>query len=360
MIIRIQGVSELQNQIYYDYDTDSVPLGQGGMGVVYPGRCFKVDNSTEYIPVAIKLITNTAPDMIERAMREASIQIDNPNLLRMYGFIPNMEMDLYTHEMKPRYYIAMERLDGVSLETMLGGVFCAQNGIDISYARNLYDLSLKDKKEFTLKVMKPILNGVNALHQAGYIHRDLDPSNIMITQDDGIKIIDYGVCKPLSLAYGSGKLTMTGSIIGKVDYAAPELLSGDVQHHSFTTDIYAIGIMMYRLYVGNLPFEGDNSSIMKAHLNEDVPVDKIADPLIKKIVAKATRKMQEDRYQSIGEILEVLENENTDRHAVPSVESEVVLENDDSIEETRASKTNYWLFAAFAGMASGIACAFIV
>ena len=83
MLVRIQGVSELQNQIYYDYDTESVPLGQGGMGIVYPGRCFRVDNPDEYIPVAIKLMTNTNPDMIKRAMREASIQIDDPNLLRI-------------------------------------------------------------------------------------------------------------------------------------------------------------------------------------------------------------------------------------------------------------------------------------
>ena len=103
MIVKIQGVSELQNQIYYDYDTDSIPLGQGGMGIVYPGRCFKQDNPNEYIPVAVKLITNTSREMIERAMRESSIQIDHPNLLRMYGFVPNMEMDPYTQEMKPRY-----------------------------------------------------------------------------------------------------------------------------------------------------------------------------------------------------------------------------------------------------------------
>ena len=259
------SVSDGYCAIYYDYDTDSIPLGQGGMGIVYPGRCFRTDNETEYIPVAIKLVTNTAQDMIERAMREASIQIDHPNLLRMYGFIPNMEPDPFTHEMKPRYYVVMENLDGVSLESMLEGVFCTKTGSDIGYARELYDMGCNDRRNFTVEIMSAILKGVACLHRSGYIHRDLDPSNIMITRDREIKIIDYGVCKPVASINGAdAKLTMSGSIIGKVDYAAPELLAGDVQHHNFTTDVYALGILMYRLFVGALPFEGDNSSIMKA------------------------------------------------------------------------------------------------
>ena len=346
MIVRIQGVSELQNQIYYDYDTDSVPLGQGGMGIVYPGRCFKVDNPEEYIPVAVKLITNTSQDMIERAMREASIQIDNPNLLRMYGFIPNMEQDPYTHEMKPRYYIVMERLDGVSLEDMLGGVFCAKSGADIKFARDLYDLGCHDRRSFTLDIMKSILNGVNCLHHAGYIHRDLDPSNIMLTQDNEIKIIDYGVCKPLSsLNNADAKLTLSGAIIGKVDYAAPELLTGDVQHHDFTTDIYALGILMYRLYVGKMPFEGDNSTIMKAHLNSDVKVENISDSLIRKVVEKATRRAQSERYQSVDEMLADIKSPSEHKPAVHSGKSESPW---------------YWIAAAAAGLLAGIATTFLM
>lgn len=350
MVVRIQGVSELQNQIYYEYDTDSVQLGQGGMGTVYPGRCFRVDNQDEYIPVAIKLITNTSHDMIERAMREASIQIDNPNLLRMYGFIPNMEQDAYTHEMKPKYYVVMERLDGVSLEDMLGGVFCSRTGADVKFARELYDLGCRDRKAFTLKIMESILAGVNCLHHAGYIHRDLDPSNIMITCENQIKIIDYGVCKPLSsLNSADAKLTMSGAIIGKVDYAAPELLTGDVQHHNFTTDIYALGIMMYRIYVGQMPFEGDNSSIMKAHLDRDLPVENISDSKIRKIVEKATRKVQAERYQSVDEMLADMKSDHI------SPRSDMPL----SVTSGRG-RAWLWIGPSLLGLAAGAVIAFII
>ena len=93
MIVRVQGEAEIQNHIYYEYDSESVPLGQGGMGIVYQGYCFNEDNPEEYVPVAIKSIQNPTRDLVDRAMREASIQIDHPNLLRMYGFIPNMEKE---------------------------------------------------------------------------------------------------------------------------------------------------------------------------------------------------------------------------------------------------------------------------
>ena len=357
MIVRIQGVSELQNQIYYDYDTESVPLGQGGMGIVYPGRCFRVDNPEEYIPVAVKLMTNTNPDMIKRAMREASIQIDDPNLLRMYGFIPNMEPDPYTHEMRPKYYMVMERLDGVSLENLLDGVFCSRNGTDINAARELYDLGMRDRSEFTVRIMEPILRGVNRLHQAGYIHRDLDPSNIMITQSGEVKIIDYGVCKPVASGVADAKLTQTGAIIGKVDYAAPELLTGDVQHHNFTTDIYALGIMMYRLFVGSLPFVGDNTVVMKAHLTEPVPAGNISDYSIRRIVEKATQKAQEDRYRSVDEMLADLVAVCGEARAGEDAAAD---EENGTGHLERKGTPLPWILSAAAGLAAGIAVAFVL
>lgn len=359
MVIRIQGVSEIQNQIYYDYDTESIPLGQGGMGIVYSGRCFKQDNPNEYIPVAIKLITNTSKEMIERAMRESSIQIDHPNLLRMYGFIPNMEIDPYSHEMKPKYYIVMECLDGVSLDSMLEGVFYARNGSDISYARDLYGLSTRNRGEFTLKILKPILSGIKRLHQAGYIHRDIDPSNIMITKEGKVKIIDFGVCKPISSINSGTKLTMNGSIIGKVDYAAPEILTGDIQHHNFTTDIYALGILAFQLYTGSLPFTGENSAIMKAHLSDNVPIEKIQDQRIRSVVEKATTKEQAYRYQNIDEmwydLYEKKLEQRKERRTKPAPESDFETTSlDTTYTNTRKIKAVLWIITGIIGLGAGI------
>lgn len=305
MIVRVQGASEVQNGIYYEYDTESQPLGQGGMGIVYQGYCFRVDNPQEYIPVAIKLITNTTQDLIERAMREASIQIDHPNLLRMWGFIPNMEWDMYTQSYKPKYYVVMDRLVGVDLFSLMKGVTIDKSGYNVTYAQELYNKFISDRLAFVGEVMGGVLNAIAALHEKGYIHRDIDPSNVMITDDNGIKLIDFGISKSCSTQDGPvQKLTQVGSIIGKADYAAPEIVTGDVMNHNFTTDIYALGIMLYQLYTGSLPYSGSDPEIMQAQLNQPVPVENINHMGIRAVVERATRKKQSERYQSVTEMMD--------------------------------------------------------
>lgn len=303
MIVRVQGASEVQNGIFYEYDNESQPLGQGGMGIVYEGYCFRVNNHNEYIPVAIKKITNTTPDLIERAMREASIQIDHPNLLRMWGFIPNMEIDPYTNTRRTQYYVVMDRLVGVDLYSLMTGVTIDKTGYNVEYAQELYNLLLSDRLQFTKVIMTNVLNAIATLHQAGYIHRDIDPSNVMITNEREIKLIDFGISKTFSSLNDNGhKLTKTGSIIGKSDYAAPEIVTGDVLHHNVTTDIYALGILLYQLYTGSLPFVGSDAEVMQAQLNTPVPVENIDNEAIRGIVKRATQKKQSYRYQSIEEM----------------------------------------------------------
>ena len=107
-----------------------------------------------------------------------------------------------------------------------------------------------------------------ALHDKGYIHRDLDPSNIMITSDRKIKIIDYGIAKQLStLTTQDQQLTTAGQFMGKATYASPELVVGDVVHQNETTDIYAIGIMLFQFIVGHVPFEGATHEVLEMQLH---------------------------------------------------------------------------------------------
>lgn len=309
MIITVQGAAEIQNGIYYQYDSESNPLGQGGMGIVYEGRCFRVDNPNEYVPVAIKKITNTTPDLIERAMREASIQIDHPNLLRMWGFIPNMEPDPYTNTYKTQYYIVMDRLIGVDLYSLIYGVTIDKSGYNVEYAQKLYSLFIDNRFEFVKIVMTSVLNAISELHKAGYIHRDIDPSNVMVTNEEQIKLIDFGISKTFSSLNDNGhKLTKTGAIIGKADYAAPEIVIGDIMHHNVTTDIYALGIMLFQLYSGELPFSGTDPEIMQAQLNEPLPLKNIDNPSIRAVIEKATQKKQSARYQSVEDMKADFEN----------------------------------------------------
>ena len=304
MIVRIQGASEYQNGIYYEYDNESQPLGQGGMGIVYEGRCFRVSNPDEYIPVAIKLITNNAPELIDRAMKEAEVQVDHPNLLRMWGFIPNMERNGYGNDYITRYYVVMDRLIGVDMYNIINGNCQDLYGNTIGYAQQLYHMFQNDRLEFVKTVMLDTIRGLEKLHEMGYIHRDVDPSNIMVTNEGQIKLIDFGICKRVGTnTLTERSLTQTGAIIGKLDYAAPELILGDVNNHNVTTDVYALGILLYQLYTGTLPFTGTNNDIMQAQLKDNVPVKNVDDTRLRKIIAKATQKQQHMRYQSVVEMM---------------------------------------------------------
>lgn len=311
MIIRVQGAEEIKNHIYYQYDSDSIPLGSGGMGVVYEGMCYSEDNAEESVPVAIKLITNPTNNLIERAMREASVQIDSPNLLRMYGFIPNKELDPVTQTIVIKYYLVMERLVGVSLEDLINGVVIDRSGATIDFAKELYKLYISNRKKFIYTVISKILSGLLELHKAGFVHRDVDPSNVMITHDGNIKLIDYGICKPVSyFFYQSHKLTNYGALLGKIEYAAPEIITGDISHHNFSTDVYSVGIMMFQLCTGRLPFNGNNSEVMRAQLTQEVPLKKIIDRHFRCVIGKATQKSQSNRYQSAEEMIYDLHNSN--------------------------------------------------
>lgn len=309
MIVKVQGPSEIQKGIYYEYDNASIPIGMGGMGIVYEGRCFRVNNPDEYIPVAIKKIINANQEQIDRARLEASIQLKHPNLLRIYGFIPNEEYDPYQNIMVTQYYVAMERLVGVDLSSLIKGILVDRTGVDVPYARDLFNLYVKNRVEFVQTVMTGVLSAISTLHDKGYVHRDIDPSNVMITRNHEIKLIDFGIIKTVtSLSQNGHNLTQAGTIIGKINYAAPEVINGKVEQHNFTTDIYSLGVMLYQLYTGSLPFTGSEAWVMQAQLKQSLPLNNIDNTVIRKIVQKATEKEQSLRFQSAQEMSDAISN----------------------------------------------------
>ena len=245
-IVRFQG--ENQN-IYYEFDKDSTPLGEGGMGRVYQG--FRVDSSLNYQSVvAIKcikpeLVSN--PTVIQRAQREASVRLDHTNLIRMYGLFSGAEYNQYSGTYIPTYYIAMERLVGVNLDEILfRGIVTDPSGLVVPIADELLQSYTNNREAASVAVMQSLLSGVEFLHRYGFIHRDLDPSNVMLTQEGATKIIDFGICKRIGMSsYGGGSLTQAGQFLGKVAYAAPELILGDLKSQGPATDLYALGIVLY-------------------------------------------------------------------------------------------------------------------
>lgn len=302
-IIKLQGEIEKRIGIYYEYDVDSIPLGEGGMGRVFKGYRV-VERTGERNPVAIKAIYDNIPErVVERARREAEIQLDNDNLIRMYGFVETTTYYEGGSKRKVHYHVIMELLVGVTLENLINGITTEQNGMQIPFAAELYTQYSQNRIIAVIQIMKSILSGVMALHDKGYIHRDIDPSNVMITIDRKIKLIDFGICKQIvSLESVDKALTTTGVFMGKVNYAAPELVLGDVKSQSYTTDIYALGVLLFQLYTGHLPFSGTDQDILSSNLHKQLPLKKIEKSDLKKIIRKATEKAQSKRYASVTEM----------------------------------------------------------
>lgn len=300
-IIRLQSDIERQKHLYYEFDSTDNPLGEGGMGKVYKGRCVN-ERTGVARNVAIKFMFNDVPEhVIERARREASIQLRNDNLVEMLGFIEINDKSILG-ENKKRYHVVSELLEGVMLDDLLQGKTTDPYGNPIPFAQKLYNDYQNNPFQFAVFVIRNILSGIMALHDAGYIHRDIDPTNIMVTKDEHIKLIDFGIAKQLNLLNTQDKaLTNAGVFIGKPWYAAPELVLGDVKYQNQTTDIYTIGILFFQLYMKQRPFEGANHDVLDMQLHKSMPLKVIPHKGIKKIIRKATNKKQELRYQSAAE-----------------------------------------------------------
>lgn len=297
----IQGDNDRLRGIHYEFDLDSRPIGEGGMGVVYRG--VKVDGQNGLrTDVAIKVLHDDLPnDVYDRAEREASIQIKHTNLVEMHGLISEFETDRFGI-VKKHHYVISELLHGVDLSDLLNGKFDNSDGSENAFAKSLYAKYIKNRKEASVEIIRNISSGVLALHDAGYIHRDIDPSNIMVTDDGCIKLIDFGIAKSINTLDTRDKLTTaTGKFIGKAEYASPELVLGDIKNHNITTDIYALGILLFRLLTGKLPFNGTQYEVLQKQLKSKTPIRLIEDTGMAKVVKKATEKSQSSRYSSVAE-----------------------------------------------------------
>lgn len=305
-IIRLQGEEEFRHHIHYELDTNLEPIGVGGMGRVYKGM--QVDeHSGMKRPVAIKIMYDgLSLSTYERARREAAMRFHNDNLVEMLGFLETQETGAYgntTH----RFYVISELIEGVTLSELMKGKTTDHNGQGVPFAEKLLSLYHDNPDYFARTVVMNVAYGLMALHNAGYIHRDIDPSNIMVTRSGHIKLIDFGIAKKMtSLNTGDG-LSVDGNFMGKPEYAAPELVIGDIKHQNQTTDIYALGILLYHCITGLLPFNGSRLEIMQNQLKGRMPLSAIGNRSLRRVIAKACEKKQEKRYQSVAQLCVAIE-----------------------------------------------------
>lgn len=306
-IIKLQSEKERRLGISYQFDSADQPIGEGGMGKVYQGLCVNEQNGASR-PVAIKFMFDDLPESAyERARREAEIQLRNDNLVEMLGFIETSEL-LSSGVVRKHYHVVSELLNGVSLADIMEGKTADRTGQDVPCAIKMMQDYKNDPEHFAQIVVINVLSGLMALHDAGYIHRDIDPSNIMLTSDGHIKLIDFGIAKQMNnLTTGDRALTVAGKFMGKPEYAAPELALGDISHQNQTTDIYAVGILLYQCIVGHTPFEGSRQDILEKQIKTKVPLNLIKNKYLREIIATACDKKQELRYQSAAQMRVALE-----------------------------------------------------
>ena len=247
-------------------------LGEGGMANVYLAYDTILDRN-----VAVKVLRgDLASDekFVRRFQREAlsASNLYHPNIVQIYDFDKSDE----------EYYIVMEYVEGKTLKQLL---------------KKRGSLTITE----VIDIMSQITDGMAHAHDSYIVHRDIKPQNIMILDNGMIKITDFGI----AMALNSTQLTQTNSVMGSVHYLPPEQAAG--KGSTIKSDIYSMGILMYELLTGEVPYKGDNAvEIALKHLKEPVPsIRKIMPDIpqsIENIILKATAKNPENRYKDAREM----------------------------------------------------------
>ncbi len=252
-------------------------IGEGGMANVYLANDTILDRK-----VAIKVLRGDLSNdekFIRRFKREAlSVSnLSHPNIVEVYD----------VGEEDGNYYIVMEYIEGKTLKQLLQkrGALTLNEVIDI---------------------MAQLTDGLAHAHEAYIIHRDIKPQNIMIEDNGLVKITDFGI----AMALNSTQLTQTNSVMGSVHYLPPEQANG--KGSTVKSDIYSLGILMYELLTGSVPFKGDTAvEIALKHMKEKIPSIRKQNPTIpqsvENIVLKATAKNPKNRYDNVRDMYKDLQ-----------------------------------------------------
>lgn len=246
-------------------------VGAGGMSDVYKAKDHILSRF-----VAIKVLKQEFSEDSSfvtkfRAEAQSAAGLEHPNIVNIYDV--GSENGLY--------YIVMEYVEGITLKT---------------YIEKKGQLSFKESASIAIQVAR----GIEAAHNKNIIHRDIKPQNIIISTDGKVKVTDFGIAKATS------SNTMSSDVMGSVHYASPEQArNGFVDGRS---DIYSLGIVMFEMVTGRVPFDGDTTvAVALQHLQEEIARPSIYAPDLpisfEKIILKCTQKTPDRRYQTIEELL---------------------------------------------------------
>ena len=251
-------------------------IGEGGMANVYLAWDTILERE-----VAVKLLRGDLAEdekFIRRFQREANSasSLKHPNIVEMYD----------VGEDNGKYFIVMEYVDGKTLKNLI-----KKRG-----ALNLTE---------SIDIMLQLTSGIACAHDSYIIHRDIKPQNVMILEDGRVKITDFGI----AMALNNNELTQTNSVMGSVHYLPPEQASGSGS--TIKSDIYSLGILMFELLTGKVPFKGDNAvEIAIKHMKDQIPsvcsINNTIPQSVENIILKACAKNPKNRYDSVAEMYEDL------------------------------------------------------
>ena len=310
-------------------------IGEGGMANVYLANDTILDRQ-----VAVKILRgDLASDekFVRRFQREAisSSSLSHPNIVEMYD----------VGEDDGKYFIVMEYINGKTLKSLIKkrGALVLEEVIDI---------------------MLQLTSGIAHAHDSYIIHRDIKPQNVMILDDGMVKITDFGI----AMAVNSNEITQTNSVMGSVHYLPPEQANGSGS--TIKSDVYSLGILMFELLTGKIPFKGENAvEIAIKQMKDQIPsVCKINNEIpqsIENIILKACAKNPKNRYDSVREMHEDIntclnserKNEKRITYKFPEQEldktkkipflSRMTLKNNENNNESKSNKI-LWILGSIA------------
>jgi beta-lactam-binding protein with PASTA domain/tRNA A-37 threonylcarbamoyl transferase component Bud32 len=259
------------------YELDGV-VGRGGMAEVYRARDLRLDRTVAVKTLRADLARDQTFQARFRREAQSAASLNNPSIVAVY----DTGEDLTDGTLVP--FIVMEFVDG----------------------RTVRDLLIEGHRllpERTLEIVSGVLRALEYSHQAGIVHRDIKPGNVMVTRNGDIKVMDFGIARAMSDTQAT--MTQTAQVIGTAQYLSPEQARGE--RVDARSDLYSTGCLMYELLTGRPPFTGDSPvAIAYQHVRENpIPpsrLDPSLPPWADSIVLKAMAKSPADRYQSAAEM----------------------------------------------------------
>jgi serine/threonine-protein kinase len=281
--LRAKGpLADLVGQVVADRYHIIKKLGEGGMGTVYLGEHVKMGRKSA-IKVMTQAMTND-PDAVSRFNREASnaSRLSHPNICQIYDFGETSDGIIY---------LAMEFIEGCSLSDLIE----REGALPPARAAN---------------ILRQSADALQVAHDQTIVHRDIKPDNIMIvTAKDGsdvAKVVDFGIAKALAGDEMGQKVTKTGLVVGTPEYMSPEQLSGDKLDGR--SDIYSLGLVLYKMLTGVLPFQADTAqeTMIKRLTDDPEPLaqarpDIAFPPALQAVLEHALARAVDDRYFSAAE-----------------------------------------------------------